>query len=317
MYAVRAMGHQRLRLLAALAIGMTLAVACGAAPATASRAGGGTSGCDPYLDGTVIPVPCASGSGIAGSGGSGNHGSRSSESGSSRSAGAGSGGGSASSTANTSCQTVVLNMAGAQNLGLPGPPPQDKSWGLLDCLGGKIGPLAVLVSNATGAPALTPQQLLMTAFGELQLPNIGPDTAPPRGQDGLVGLPEWFWVPAGSWHARSVTVRAGAVWATVTAAPVGLTFEPGGGISAVTCPGPGTAYNRREPADTQRTDCAYTYLLPSTGQPGDAYQASVTVTWRVSWTGSGGAGGVLDRALSVPADFTVPVAQGEALVTNP
>jgi hypothetical protein len=312
MYAVRAMGQ---RLLAALAIALSLAVACGAAPATASGGGSGTSGCDPYLDGTVIPVPCAAVSDSAG--GSGRNGSRSTGSGSSGSAGTGSGGGAGSSTTNSSCQTVVLDNAGAQNLGLPGPPPQDKSWGLLDCLGGRIGPLAVLVSNATGAPAVTPQQLLLAAFGELQVPYIAPDTAPPRGHDGLVGLPEWFWVPVGSWHARGVTVRAGAVWATVTAAPVGLTFEPGGGISAVTCPGPGTAYDRPEPAGTQHTDCAYTYLLPSTGQPGDAYQASVAVTWRVTWTGSGGAGGVLDRALSVPFDFTVPVAQGEALVTNP
>jgi hypothetical protein len=285
-------------LLAVVAIALILAVACGAASATASSAGGGSSGCDPYLDGTVIPVPCSSGSGSAGSGGSA------------------SGGGAGSSTTSSLCRTVVLDKAEAQNLGLPWPPPQDKSWGLLDCLGGGLGPLAVLVSNATGAPAVTPQQLLVTALGELQVPYLGPDTAPPRGRDGLVGLPEWFWVPAGSWHARSVTVSAGAVWATVTAAPVGLTFEPGGGISPVTCPGPGNAYDPAEPADVQHTDCAYTYSLPSTGQPGDAYQAAVTVTWRVTWTGSGGAGGVLDRALPVAVDFTVPVAQGEALVTN-
>ena len=33
--------------------------------------------------------------------------------------------------------------------------------------------------------------------------------------------------------------------------------------------------------------------------------------------GSGGAGGVLDAALGVPVGFTIPVAQGEALVTSP
>jgi hypothetical protein len=305
MHAVRAMGQPFLSLLAALAVGASLAVACGAALATASVTGGGTSGCDPYLDGTVIPVPCSSGSAGAGSDSAG-----------SDSAGSGSGG-PGGSTTSSSCRTVELDKAEAQNLGLPWPPPQGKSWGLMDCLGGGIGPLAVLVSNATGTPAVTPQQLLVTALGELQVPYIGPDTAPPRGHDGLVGLPEWFWVPAGSWRARSVTVSAGAVWATVTAAPVGLTFEPGGGVSPISCVGPGTAYSRREPAVAQHTDCAYTYLLPSTGQPGDAYQASVTVSWRVSWMGSGGAGGILDRALPVPVDFTVPVAQGEALVTSP
>jgi hypothetical protein len=71
------------------------------------------------------------------------------------------------------------------------------------------------------------------------------------------------------------------------------------------------------PASAQHTDCSYSYAQPSAGQPGDAYQAAVVVTWRVSWTGSGGTGGVLDPALQVPAMFPVRVAQGEALVTSP
>jgi hypothetical protein len=42
----------------------------------------------------------------------------------------------------------------------------------------------------------------------------------------------------------------------------------------------------------------------------------VTVTWRITWTGSGGAGGVLDAGLAVPVGFPIGVAQGEALVTS-
>jgi hypothetical protein len=300
-HALKIAARPLLSVLAALAIAV-LALAggvavIGAAPAAAS--GGGTGGCNPYVNGTVIPVPCSSGSASGGSSGSG-----------------GAGGG---STVNNSCTTVVLSKAQAQNLGLSWPPPKGQSWAMLQCLGGATGaaPQAVLVNNATGAPAVTPQQLLVTAMGELRIPSIGASTAPPRGHDGLVGLPEWFWIPAASWHPRTVTVSAGAVWATATAAPVGLTFQPGGGISPISCAGPGTAYNPRKPATAQRTNCSYTYLRPSAGQPGNAYQASVTVTWRVSWTGSGGAGGVLDAALAVPVSFTVPVAQGEALVTSP
>jgi hypothetical protein len=136
MHAVRAMGQPLLRLLAALAIAASLAVACGAAQATASSAARGPNGCDPYLDGTVIPVPCSSGSAGAGisSAGSGT---------------AGSAGGAGSSATSNLCRTVELDKAGAQSLGLSWPPPPGKSWGLLDCLGGGIGPLAVLVSNAT------------------------------------------------------------------------------------------------------------------------------------------------------------------------
>jgi hypothetical protein len=278
---------------------VVLAASLASVGAGSAAASGGTSsgGCDPYVDGTVIPVPCSFGSGNSGGGGTG---------------------GSGGVTASSSCRTAVLDKAQAQNLGLPWPPPSDKSWALLDCLGGATGvnPLAVLVSNATGAPAITPQQLLDTALGELRIPYLGPATAPPRGHEGLVGLPEWFWIPAGNWHSRNVTVTAGPVWATVTAWPVGLTFTPGGGLSPVSCAGPGSAYDPRTSAAAQHTDCSYTYLEPSMGQPGDVYQSSVTVTWRVSWTGSGGVGGVLDAALSVPVDFTVPIAQGEALVTG-
>jgi hypothetical protein len=297
MHAMRRDARPIGRLLATVVLAMLALTACLTAAGAAPVAAGG-GGCDPYVDGTVIPVPCSSGSGNGGDNGSG-------------------GGG--ASTVNNSCSITVLDKAQARDLGLSWPPPTGQSWALLDCLWGPTGPIpqAVLVSNATGAPAITPHQLLVSALGELQIPYLGPRTAPPRGHAGLVGLPEWFWIPADDWHARDVTVSAGPVWASVTAVPVGLTFAPGSGISPVSCAGPGAAYNRRKPAAVQHTDCSYTYVQPSVGQPGNAYQASVTVTWRISWTGSGGAGGLLDAALPVPVGFAVPVAQGEALVSSP
>jgi hypothetical protein len=200
------------------------------------------------------------------------------------------------------------------------PPPKGYSWALLDCLGGRItegAPQAVLVNDRTGDPTVTPQQLLTEALALLRIPVLRADTAPPQGKDGLVGLPEWFWVPRADWQARSVTVHAGPVWATALATPTGLAFEPGSGLAQVTCRGPGVAYQPAEPAAAQRTDCFYTYLEPSVRQPGDAYRAAVTVTWVVSWTGSGDTGGVLDPALRVPWTFRLRVAQGEALVTSP
>lgn len=281
-------------------------VAIDSAPAMASGSDGKAGGCSPYVDGTLIPVPCSADSTNGGSpAGSGTSGS------------AGTGGSGATIT--NSCAATVLDMAQAQNLGLSWPPPTGHSWALLLCLAGVLGagPQAVLVSNATGVPAVTPQELLVTALGELHIPYLRPETAPPRSHDGLVGLPEWFWISASNWHTRTVTVTAGHVWASVTAAPAGLTFRPGPGLGPVTCIGPGTAYNPHEISAAQHSDCSYTYLRPSAGQPGNAYPASVTVTWLVTWTGSGGAGGVLDAALPVSVGFPVPVAQGEALVTSP
>jgi len=264
------------------------------APVAVASVGGS---CGPYVDGNVVQVPCSSGSGTAGSADT-------------NSSGAG------GSTTTSTCITVVYSPAQVQQLGL-GPAPAGQAWAELACGGTLPGVVFILVSTATGTPQVTPQQLMLQAYGELRVPSLTPATAPPVGRDGLVGLPEWFWVPVTSWHPRSVTVSVGPVWATVTATPVGLTFKPGAGISAVACQGPGLPYDPSEPSASQRTDCSYTYVQPSAGLPGNVYHASVSITWRVDWIGSGGAGGVLSPALSIPVALTIPVAQGEALVTTP
>src|SRR5215813_6934844 len=165
---------------AALVVAGSLGMAT-ASPAAGSN--GGSGSCDPYVDGTVIPVPCSAGASTGAAGGSG------------------SGGGPGWSTVSYRCSLAALGEAQAKNLGLSWPPPQGKHWGLMNCLGGAtgVGPRAFLVGNGTGAPQVTPQQLLVRAFGELYVPYLRPGTAPPRGSYGLVGLPEWFWVPAGEW----------------------------------------------------------------------------------------------------------------------
>ena len=158
---------RRLSRLAVLAVLTAGLLAASAAPAIA---GGGS--CSPYLDGNVVPVPCSA---LGGSSGSpGGHG---------------------SSIAGT-CTITRLDRAQATGLGLAWPPPPSDSWALLTCFGGtsRSAPQAGLVSNATGAPQVTPRQLLQQALGELRVPYLDPDTAPPRGKDGLVGLPEWFWI---------------------------------------------------------------------------------------------------------------------------
>jgi hypothetical protein len=274
-----------------------LAAAGLAIAAPAALASSGSGYCYVDVSGRVVTVQCSSGSGSGGSGGSGG------------------------GHVNEGCTIgAPLTQAQATQLGLQWPPPKGYSWAMMDCLGGRTeegSPQAVLVDDATGTPSVTPQQLLIEALQDLQIPVLPAGTAPPRGKRGLVGLPEWFWVPAGYWHAHSVTVSAGTVWATATATPTGLTFDPGSGLASVGCTPPGTAYDPARPASAQHTDCAYTYEQPSAGVPDDAYHAAVVVTWRVSWTGSGGSGGVLVTALQVPDEFALRVAQGEALVSSP
>jgi hypothetical protein len=170
--------------------------------------------------------------------------------------------------------------------------------------------IATLVSVG-GGPAVTPQELLAWARSRLALPLPTVHTAPPHGTDGLVGLPEWFWVAPGQWHPMSARVQVGGVWAQVTAHPARLEVQPGTGTS-VACPGPGTPYKPRLAASAQHTSCSYTYAQSSDGLPRNGYQVSVTVVWTAAWQGSGGAGGTL-APLGRTTAFALPVAEAQAL----
>ncbi|MDR2987714.1 MAG: hypothetical protein LBV34_23040 [Nocardiopsaceae bacterium] len=225
----------------------------------------------------------------------------------------GSGGGTVSCTY-TKAPAGVLQRAGI------GPPAPGYQWDIMTCPGSNPGPLGgqlVQVSTRTRTPAISPFDLFKIAIGELAVPTLPAATAPPRGKDGLVGLPEWYWVPGALWHPVSVTVRAGPVWATASASPTSLSYVPGGGMGSVGCHGPGMPFNRALPAVQQATNCSYTYTQASKGQPGQAFQAGVFVTWTVSWTGSGGAGGLVTDSYTTGNAFAVRVAQAEALVTKP
>jgi hypothetical protein len=227
--------------------------------------------------------------------------------------GTGGGGGGAKSA----CTLTPLSQQQATFLGLQWPPPANHTWDAITCPGNQAFGGVTLVDNATGAPAVTPAQLAVIAVGDLIIPDLEPNTAPPRDHDGLVGLPEWFWIPGGDWGAvQSPRVTAGPVWAQATAEPTKIIFSPGPGLPGVTCNGPGTAYQPKVPLSEQSTDCSYTYAEPSVGQPGNVYAASVTVLWHVFWVGSGGTGGQVAAGEPVTTPFTVPVAAGEALVTK-
>jgi len=227
----------------------------------------------------------------------------------------GSGGGSSTITCTfTKAPPRVLRRTGT------GPPAPGYQWYIMTCPGSNTGPLGgqlVQVSTKTGAPAISPVYLLKIGVGALSVPTLAAATAPPRGRDGLVGLPEWYWVPRAQWHPVSMTVRAGPVWAVATATPTMLSYVPGGGMGSVSCPGPGAPFNPALPAAQQQTRCSYTYTRSSKGQPGDAFQAGLFVRWTVSWTGLGGAGGLITSSYTTGNAFAVRVAQGEALVTTP
>jgi hypothetical protein len=232
--------------------------------------------------------------------------------------GSGGSGGSGGGSSKYTCTYTPASPAVLQRAGV-GPPAPGYEWDIMTCPGannGALGGQLVQVSKTTGAPSISPEQLLQIAIGELYVPTLTPDTAPPMGKDGLVGLPEWFWVPPSQWKSTSVTVTAGPVWADATARPTAITFAPGGGLSDVSCTGPGAEYSRRG-GTGQQSACSYAYLQPSDGQPGNAYQASLVVTWTIAWTGSGGAGGTISTGYTTGTAFPVRIAQAEALVSTP
>jgi hypothetical protein len=168
-----------------------------------------------------------------------------------------------------------------------------------------------ICNGPAAAPTITPAQLAQQSWNSLQLPVPDVQTAPPRGSRGLVGLAEWVWVPSSQWHPMVKRASAGGVWAQVTATPKQLRIEPGAGLPAVTCAGPGTAYDPSRAASVQQSDCSYTYSQSSATQPGAAYRVRVTVVWGGTWTGSGGAGGTLpDISRSTTFGLRVAEAQG-------
>jgi hypothetical protein len=174
-------------------------------------------------------------------------------------------------------------------------------------------------SNVPPAVALA-QTLALRAVNQLQLP--APSVAMNPANHALVNLPEWFWVAPSSWVTLRQRTQAGPVWAVVTARPTSTTWDPGDGSAPVTCMGPGTAYVKSESAESQHSDCTYTYRRSSADQPQTGpdpndrfFTVTVTTTWSVTWAGAGGTGGTLP-AMTRSTSFPLAVAEREAVVTG-
>lgn len=233
--------------------------------------------------------------------------------------GGGGGGGGGGGAGRSACTVQLLTPVQIAFFGLP-PAPPGEAWGTIVCQGtSPFGGVTLVNTAGGGAPQVTPQELLQEVEGELTVRPLPAKTAPPRGADGLVGLPEWFWIPKAAWlPVRTRRLQVGPVWAQVLATPQSVSFVPGGGLSGPTCNGPGTPFS---PADPSRASaCTFTYQRSSAGQQGGAYAASVVVTWRVTWKGfspaTGPVGGTLNPALQIADQFSLKVAEGQALVSG-
>lgn len=147
------------------------------------------------------------------------------------------------------------------------------------------------------------------------LPLTAPDvrTSPSAEDDQLVGVPTWLWV-GDAWAPLTATASLPGVSVTVTATPESVVWEMGNG-DRVVCRGAGMAYDPSRPDGEQSTDCSYTYDRASGHQPGERYRVTATMTWQVSWTVSGAAGGGSLGALSRSTTFGLRVTEAQALNT--
>ena len=165
-----------------------------------------------------------------------------------------------------------------------------------------------------GAPVLpAPGVLAQLAVKYLRLPDPVIRSSPAPGALQLTRLPVWLWVAVNAWQPQSKTAQGPGESVTATATPVSAAWSMGDGTT-VTCKGPGTPYGGGNPAAASPT-CGYTYDQSSAGQPGGAYRVTVTITWDITWQGTGGAGGAL-APLETVAAAEFRVAESQALDTS-
>ncbi|MXM62448.1 hypothetical protein GR925_03030 [Streptomyces sp. HUCO-GS316] len=161
--------------------------------------------------------------------------------------------------------------------------------------------------------AVTPEILAQLAYNRVNVPDTRVTLAPQNTTK--VNLPTWAWLDETEFQEVSVTASLNVggvnIQATTTAKPVSLKLEPGTG-DAETYPASGECtinkdgsigepYAKGKAARTP--PCGIKYLRSS----GDgAFKLRATVTWEVTWTGTGGAGGDLpDGTFGSEQDVTV------------
>ncbi|MGH3302156.1 MAG: hypothetical protein ACRDOK_10825 [Streptosporangiaceae bacterium] len=256
---------------------------------SASAAGG--SGCTGYSVGdNSWAVECGNGGGSGGSSG---------------------GGGTSVCTYITLAQAVQQYLV-SQAVAAQYKPPPGYIYLVQNCPDQFFGAPAIVLYADGGR--LTPKDLADQAYAELSPPTLTIGTAP-IGREGLVGLPEWFWIDAAGYRTHSRTVALAGLSATVTATQGPLVINPGDGEASFTCPGPGTPYTTSEPASSQQSDCTFLYTQPSAGQPNNEFTVSISVTWTASWTGTGGTGGTLPP-ITRTTTIALPIAQAETVYSG-
>ncbi|MEU9151512.1 hypothetical protein AB0D59_13375 [Streptomyces sp. NPDC048417] len=161
--------------------------------------------------------------------------------------------------------------------------------------------------------AIKPEILAALAYQRMQLPDTEVTLAPETATK--VNLPTWAWLDKAVFDevqaTAAINVPGFGIQATTTAKPVSLKLEPGtadaetfpaSGQCAINPDGSiGQPYAKGDAGKTP--PCGIRYLHSS----GDGvFKLRATITWKISWTGTGGAGGDLpDGTFGTTQDVTV------------
>ena len=156
-----------------------------------------------------------------------------------------------------------------------------------------------------------PETLAAYAYDQIDVPKTEVELKPQT--KSTVNLPTWVWLDKGTF--KDVKVRAElpntGLWAETTAKPVALHLEPGtddaetfpaSGDCEINADGSiGTPYAKGKADETP--PCGIRYLRASNGEP---YQLKASITWDISWQGTGGATGDLpDGTFETTQDMDV------------
>lgn len=159
--------------------------------------------------------------------------------------------------------------------------------------------------------APTPKTLAEYAYNKVEVPETEIELTPEA--KSTVNLPTWVWLDKGTF--KEVTVRAElpntGLWAETTAKPIALHLDPGT-ADAETYPASGDceinddgsigAPYKKGNAD-KTPPCGIRYLRATNGDP---YQLEASITWQISWEGTGGANGDLpDGTFETTQDMNV------------
>lgn len=163
-------------------------------------------------------------------------------------------------------------------------------------------------------PVVTPKILAESAYDRVRIPDKVVTLSPDASHTQTVNSNIWAWLDRADIPPVSVTARLRSlgIWATTTATPVGLHLDAGTPYadrypSSGDCPmgtdgSVGEKY-RTGDGNTVLPPCGLVYRKSSDG---GTFTLTATITWQVTWKGSGGTGGQLDNGVfDLPQQVTV------------